>query len=159
MDILKNDVMAVINEKINSISARNEQYSKFQPGPDKQISMIWTSKLGWIRNNLNNTLCVSSLPTSGPIKPTPGEDLFIPKSEVISLRTSKKILPGKKLAIYIGVVISVLILSYNLTKNLPFIFVSDKEGIFKLTRNLSEIDYLTPIAFLYSLEGLYLTRK
>ena len=57
--------------------------------------------------------------------------MFIQKTEVISLKTSKKTLPGKKLAIYIGVVIAVLILSYNLTKDLSFIFVSDKEGVSK----------------------------
>ena len=47
----------------------------------------------------------------------------------MSLKTSGKRLPGKKLAIYIGVVIAVLVLAYNLTKDLSFIFVSDKEGV------------------------------
>ena len=55
--------------------------------------------------------------------------LFIQKSEVISLRTSKKTLPGKKLAVYIGAVIAVLVLSYNLIKDLSFILISDKKGI------------------------------
>ena len=77
-----------------------------------------------------------------------GEGLFIQKWEVISLRTSKKTLPGKKLAIYIGVVIAVLILSYNLTKDLPFILVYDKEGVLKLIWNHS----LKPI--IYSFKGL-----
>ena len=48
---------------------------------------------------------------------------------MIFLRTSGKTLPGKKLAIYISVVIAVLVLSYNLSRDLPFILVSDKEGI------------------------------
>ena len=56
-------------------------------------------------------------------------DLFIQKLEVISLRTSGKRLPGKTLAVYIGAVIAVLVLSYNLTKDLSFILISDKEGI------------------------------
>ena len=55
--------------------------------------------------------------------------LFIQKLEVIALRTSGKRLPGKKLAVFIGAVIAVLILSYNLTKDLQFIIISDKEGI------------------------------
>ena len=51
------------------------------------------------------------------------------KPEVISLRTSGKLLPGKKLAVYLGAVIAVFVLSYNLTKDLSFILISDKEGI------------------------------
>ena len=51
------------------------------------------------------------------------------KPEVISLRTSGKRLPGKKLAVYNGAVIAVLVLAYNLTKDLSFILISDKEGI------------------------------
>ena len=47
----------------------------------------------------------------------------------IGKKTSGKRLPGKKLAIYIGVVFAVLVLAYNLTKDLSFILVSDKEGI------------------------------
>ena len=58
--------------------------------------------------------------------------LFIQKLEVIALRTSGKRLPGKKLAVYIGAVIAVLVLLYNLTKDLSFILISDKEGILKL---------------------------
>ena len=37
MIILKNDVIAILSEKINSISARNGQSSTFVPGPDKQV--------------------------------------------------------------------------------------------------------------------------
>ena len=55
--------------------------------------------------------------------------MFIQKLEVISLKTSGKRLPGKKLAIYVGVLIAVLVLAYNLTKDLSFILVSDKEGV------------------------------
>ena len=59
---------------------------------------------------------------------------FNPVSEVISLRRSglskdTKRLPGKNLAVFIGVVISSLILSYNLTRDLSFILTSDKERI------------------------------
>ena len=39
MDILKDDVIAILSEKINSKLARNGQSSTVQPGPDKQISM------------------------------------------------------------------------------------------------------------------------
>ena len=39
MDILKNDVIAILSEKINSKLARNGQSSTFPPGPDKQISL------------------------------------------------------------------------------------------------------------------------
>ena len=53
------------------------------------------------------------------------------KPEVISLRTSGKRLPGKKLAVYNGAVIAVLVLAYNLAKDLSFILISDKEGIFQ----------------------------
>ena len=49
---------------------------------------------------------------------------------MISLRTSGKRLPGKKQAIYIGSVIAVLVLSYNLTKDFSFILVADKEEVF-----------------------------
>ena len=59
--------------------------------------------------------------------------MFIQKLEVISLKTSGKRLPGKKLAIYVGVVIAVLILLYNLSRDLSFILVSDKEGVFNST--------------------------
>ena len=75
--------------------------------------------------------------------------MCIPKSVVISLRTSGKRLPGKKLAIYVGVVIAVLVLSYNLTRNLSFIVVSDKEGVFEFILNQS----IKP--FTYSFKGLY----
>ena len=64
------------------------------------------------------------------VKPQLWKKMFIQKSEVISLKTSGKRMPGKKLAIYVGVVIAVLVLGYNLTKDLPFILVSDKEGVF-----------------------------
>ena len=39
MDILKNDVIAILSEKINSKLARNGQSSTFPPGPDKQITL------------------------------------------------------------------------------------------------------------------------
>ena len=38
MIILKNDVIAILSEKVNSISARNGQ-STFPVGPDKQCEM------------------------------------------------------------------------------------------------------------------------
>ena len=38
MIILKNDVIAILSEKVNSISARNEQ-STFPLGPDKQFKV------------------------------------------------------------------------------------------------------------------------
>ena len=65
------------------------------------------------------------------------ENFFIQKLEVISLRTSGKRLPGKKLAIYVGVVITVLVLSYNLTKDLSFILVSDKEWVLNFIDSIS----------------------
>ena len=39
MDILKNDVITILYEKMNLKSARNGHFSDFQPGSDKQISM------------------------------------------------------------------------------------------------------------------------
>ena len=39
MIILKNDVIAILNEKVNSISARNGQ-STFPVGPDKQYEVV-----------------------------------------------------------------------------------------------------------------------
>ena len=39
MDILKNDVIAILSEKINSKLARNGQSSTSPPGSDKQISL------------------------------------------------------------------------------------------------------------------------
>ena len=72
--------------------------------------------------------------------------LFIQKLEVISLRTSGKRLPGKKLAVYNGAVIAVLVLAYNLTKDLSFILFSDKEGILKLC--FLEFKYQTDELFL-----------
>ena len=66
------------------------------------------------------------------------DKFFIQKSEVISLRTSRKTLPGRKLAIYIGCVIAVLVLSYNLTKDLSFILVSNKEEISILFQIIEE---------------------
>ena len=115
MDILKNDVIAILNEKINSKLPRNGQSSTFPTGPDEQICSPTSH---WYHRTL--------------IKPQLWRK-FVHSSEVISLKTSGKILPGKKLAIYVGVVISVLVLSFNLTRNLSFILVSDKEGIFNLT--------------------------
>ena len=38
MIILKNDVIAILSEKVNSISARNGQ-STFPVGPDKQLEV------------------------------------------------------------------------------------------------------------------------
>ena len=121
MDILKNDVIYILSEKQNSKSERNRQFTKF-PGPDKQISK---HELGVRVFNYN--LRILSLGES--------KEVFIQKSEIISLRTSKKTLPGRKLAIYIGCVIAVLVLSYNLTKDLSFILVSNKEGVFNFISN------------------------
>ena len=67
------------------------------------------------------------------VKPQLWKKLFIQKSEVISLKTSGKRMPGKKIAIYVGVVIAVLVLGYNLTKDLSFILVSDKDGVLNST--------------------------
>ena len=39
MKILKNDVTAILDEKVKSKSARNRQSSIFPPGPDKRISL------------------------------------------------------------------------------------------------------------------------
>ena len=36
MNILKNDVIAILNEKVNSISSRNGRSSTLAPGTDKQ---------------------------------------------------------------------------------------------------------------------------
>ena len=112
MIILKNDVIAILSEKINSKLARNGQSPTFPPGPDKQISLPTSH---W---HISKTSNLEKIWSSK-------------KSEVISLRTSGKRLPGKKLAIYVAVVISVLVLSFNLTRNLSFIVVSDKEGVFE----------------------------
>ena len=48
---------------------------------------------------------------------------------VIPLRTALKIIPGKKLAIYIGVVITLLMLMYNLSIDKTFILKCDKDWI------------------------------
>ena len=42
MIILKNDVIAILSEKVNSISARNGQ-STFPVGPDKQYEVVDSS--------------------------------------------------------------------------------------------------------------------
>ena len=39
MDTLKNDVIAIFNEKVNSKSARNRQSSTFNPVPDKLMGV------------------------------------------------------------------------------------------------------------------------
>ena len=44
MDILKNDTIAILSQKVNSISARNGQ-STFPLGPDKQFNMSDLSPL------------------------------------------------------------------------------------------------------------------
>ena len=46
--------------------------------------------------------------------------------EVIPLRTAVKRLPGRKLAIYVGVVITALILLFNLSIDQIFIWKCDK---------------------------------
>ena len=66
---------------------------------------------------------------------------------MISLRTSGKRLPGKKQAIYIGSVIAVLVLSYNLTKDFSFILVADKEEVFNYKFHL-RLKYQTNYLFL-----------
>ena len=57
---------------------------------------------------------------------------MIPITEVISLRTAVKRRPGKKISIFIGAVTAVLMLSYNLSKDIWFIYITDKEGILSL---------------------------
>ena len=47
--------------------------------------------------------------------------------EVISLRTALKTIPGRKLAIYVGVVITALILLFNLSIDQIFILKCDKD--------------------------------
>ena len=44
MDILKNDTIAILSQKVNSISAKNGQ-STFPLGPDKQFNMSDLSPL------------------------------------------------------------------------------------------------------------------
>ena len=48
--------------------------------------------------------------------------------EVIPLRTAVKRLPGRKLAIYVGVVITALILLFNLSIDQIFILKCDKDS-------------------------------
>ena len=43
MNILKNDVIAILGQKVNSISARSGRSSTFVPGPDKQVR--WAIKV------------------------------------------------------------------------------------------------------------------
>ena len=47
--------------------------------------------------------------------------------EVIPLKTALKIIPGRKLAIYVGVVITALILLFNLSIDQIFILKCDKD--------------------------------
>ena len=37
MNILKNDVISILGQKVNSISAKNGRSSTFVPGPDKHV--------------------------------------------------------------------------------------------------------------------------
>ena len=78
---------------------------------------------------MNHPLVEENVPRYQYAQVNSRQTFFIQKLEIIALRTSGKRLPGKKLAIYVGVVIAVLVLSYNLTKDLSFILISDKEGI------------------------------
>ena len=48
-------------------------------------------------------------------------------TDVIALRTGGKRRPGKELAIYIGVVIAILVISYELRKDIAFILICDKD--------------------------------
>ena len=48
--------------------------------------------------------------------------------EVIPLRTALKVIPGRKLAIYVGVVITALILLFNLSIDQIFILKCDKDS-------------------------------
>ena len=118
MDILKNDVKAILSGKINSKSARNGQFSSFPSETDTK------SFLGEL-----DPLVEENVARYQYAQVNSRQTFFIQKLEIIALRTSGKRLPGKKLAIYVGVVIAVLVLSYNLTKDLSFILISDKEGI------------------------------
>ena len=110
IDILKNDITAVLNQ-IFDLKFRTKRHFTMPPGPDYRIWAdyvnSWAYEIQWFVN---------------------------PRSEVISLRRSglskdTKRLPGKNLAVFIGVVISSLILTYNLTRDLSFILTSDKERI------------------------------
>ena len=47
--------------------------------------------------------------------------------KVIPLKTAKKTQPGRNLAIYVGVVITSLMLMYNLSMDKTFILKCDKE--------------------------------
>ena len=62
-----------------------------------------------------------------------------PPKEIIALRTAKKRQPGKKIAIYIGIVMAILVISYNLIKDISFVIICDKDyewlGIFWPDRN------------------------
>ena len=57
--------------------------------------------------------------------------------KVTSLRTGEKKRPGRNLAIYTGVVIAVLIMSYNLTKDILFIFMCNKAWKFRFFKSIS----------------------
>ena len=65
MDILKDDVIAILSEKIISKSERNGHYSKFKPGLDRQISMREYTRVQ--RKLLRYQFALVSLTKSGHI--------------------------------------------------------------------------------------------
>ena len=133
IDILKNDITAVLNQ-IFDLKFRTKRHFTMPPGPDYRIWAdyvnSWAYEIQWFVN---------------------------PRSEVISLRRSglskdTKRLPGKNLAVFIGVVISSLILSYNLTRDLSFILTSDKERIISFYFSIIATVIGSSLRFVLSLE-------
>jgi len=73
MNILKNDVIAILGQKVNSISARSGRSSTFVPGPDKQVR--WAIKVHRVQQYL-----VFSFSTVGHIgKASTLEKIVYPK--------------------------------------------------------------------------------
>ena len=103
VDILRNDVDAILEQVINSNFIKNARHSTFQPGQyQRAIATMWITDY--------DLKC-----------------LLIPSSDVIALRTGVKRRPGKELTIYIGVVVAILVISYELRKDISFILICDKD--------------------------------
>ena len=103
VDILRNDVDAILEQIINSNFIKNARHLTLPPG---QYPRTIATVLNTLRLKVR---------------------LRIPTSDVIALRTGGKRRPGKELAIYIGVVVAILVISYELRKDISFILICDKD--------------------------------
>ena len=112
MDMLRNDVAAIVNEIMISEVNKTKQNTVMPPDKDSLIFIIYIY-IYWSYNIIIIWMASNK---------------WIRLIEIIALRTAGKRQPGKNIAIYIGTVLAILVILYNLIRDISFAKVCDKDS-------------------------------